>query len=188
VAGIDFPRSIQAEMDMAFQNAKNYMLNRGGEIRIEIFYSDDIGETIALHYRDTLEDYFRRSRIINTVTPVKIEKYSEWRNKATKNASEGKISLLIKGWNYRFDLLDELRGQFIDPLAFNAIENRYKEMIEGQGLNAESVFYRIAEEFENNNVMIPLIGIQNYVVYNKGKITAFDENQDIEILLLPYYW
>jgi hypothetical protein len=188
VAGIDFPRSIQGNMDLAFQNAKKYILNNSGEVRIEIFYSDNISYTIALHYKGTLEDYFRRARIINSITPVKIEKYSEWHDAAIKSAAEGKISLLVKGWNYRFDLLDELRSQFIDKLAFDAIEKCYREMIDGQGLNAEAVFYKIAEEFVNNNVMIPLIGIQNYALYNKGKISAFDENQDIEILLLPYYW
>jgi hypothetical protein len=188
VAGIDFPKPIQGKIDAVFQNARTYILNNNGEVRIDIFYFDDIGETIALHYKRTLEDYFRKERIINSIDPIKIEKYNEWRDNAIRNAGEGKMSLLIKGWNYRFDLLDELRSQFIDKLAFDAIENRYKEMIEVEGLNAEAVFYRIAEEFVNNNVMIPLIGVQNYVVYKKGNITSFDENQDIEILLLPYYW
>jgi hypothetical protein len=167
-------------------------------IKIQILHlsNDKIGKTIALHYRDTLRSFFReRAREENwnfsndDIITQEITNYALWYEIAATNAKSKTLSFLVKGWNYKFDLLDELRDQFIDKNSMTRIRGFYRELIESRGgLDAKTIYERIAEEFVNNTVMIPLVGVQNYAVYRTGNFPAFDGNPDIEVLLLPYYW
>jgi hypothetical protein len=190
---VKFLPDVQKRMNDTFNNAREHMV-RNNEVQIEIFYErdDPIGRTIALRYEKTLAYFFSRTGnstgIQYKITPpTSIDTNTAWRTRAINNAKANKLSLLVKGWNYKFDMLDELRNQFIDDGAFESVEGRYKDMIAGT-LGTEATFHKIAQDFVNFNIMIPLVGVQNYALYNKGSFPAFDRNKGIEMLMLPYYW
>jgi hypothetical protein len=190
VGGADFPSSIQGDMVNMFNAVRRYILY-DNRVNIEICYSrgDHIGKTIADHFARTLAAFFSGIRIECSPVLWELGDYGEWYNRATANSTMNRLSFLVKGWNYKFDLLDELNGQFIDPLSLAYIENQYREFVENSVLDAETTYYRIARRFVDDTVMIPLLGIQNYSVFSRGAFPALEEtNQDIEILLLPYYW
>jgi hypothetical protein len=190
IGGTEYSEEAQSDIDEKFRLAQNYIVSNN-RVNIEIFFKKDdkIGETIAIHYRDILNGFFARQGIERTINTVEIANdNSEWQRRAEANSNNNKLSLLVKGWNYKFDLLDELRTQFIDKQTFGSVETQYKELINNSNLSAETMYYRIAMPFVDEAIMIPLVGIQNYAVYNKDKFPAFDEFSDIEILLLPYYW
>jgi hypothetical protein len=190
IGGTEYPEEVQAQINEQFRIARNYLV-LNNRVSIDIFFKKDdaIAKTIAVHYRDVLAHFFAEQGIESSINTVEISNdNSEWRRRAVANSNNKKLSLLIKGWNYRFDLLDELKNQFVDNQALNSVETQYRELINKSGLNAETMYYRIALPFVENAIMVPLLGIQNYAVYQKGKFPAFDEYKDIEILLLPYYW
>lgn len=199
VGGTEYPEEVQAKINEQFRIARNYLV-LNNHVGIDIFFieGDAIAKTIAVHYRAVLDQFFADQKeeaqkdgkdwVVPSISQPKGIRNSEWKTEAVKSSNNKKLSLLIKGWNYRFDLLDELKNQFVDKQAFNSVEMQYKELIKSSALSAETMYYRIALPFVENAIMIPLLGIQNYAVYQKGKFPAFDEYKDIEILLLPYYW
>jgi ribosomal protein L31 len=191
VGGTELPPDIRDKMMDVFNRVKNHIMVNN-EVKIEIAYkSNDItGKTIAIHIGETLHDFFSGLQIKNNITTSEIDDYSEaWSRRVENNLKESKLSLLIKGWNYKFDMINELKNQYIDDSVISAIEAPYRMLIDGtSALSAETVYYRVARQFVDNTVMVPLLAIQNYAIYRKGDFPAFDTNQDIEILLLPYYW
>jgi hypothetical protein len=139
-----------------------------------------------------MRTFFRGQSITANINTQELLEYDQWKEKASASARTGKFSFLVKGWNYKFDLLDELGDQFVDDSSREQISKLYRQLINNTGLNAENIIFNIAGAFIDNTVMIPLVGLQNYAVYTRSNnnpvAAAFDENQDIEILLLPYYW
>jgi len=193
VGGLAFDGNILANMDTSFNNARRYM-TRDGQIRIEMVYKSDdsIGHRIANRYKDLLEYYFRSNGIRAVINVHNIDSYSGWRSRAISNSRSDKISLLVRGWNYKFDLLDDIHptNQFIFREDFDAVRERYFDMIKDNDHDTENVVQRIAQEFVNRSIMIPLVGIQNYVVFNRTpKFEYFNKYRDkFEIILLPFYW
>jgi len=193
VGGEDYPEEITRELINRYNQNARYILSESGKINIEVFYKDDdkIGMAIANHFVKVMDIFFRSKVKINPdIKAVPLGKYSEWQNKAKANARNRKLSFLVKGWNYKFDLLDELKNQFIDPQSFMYVEEQYKQLILGR-LGADRVIQYVAQSFYENTIMIPLLGIQNYAVYytNPNEKHFFDGiNQRIEIMLLPFYW
>jgi hypothetical protein len=198
VGGDDFPEDYNELLQRDLNNTfikRNILVNN--EIHIEIVHKtgDDIGRSIAFHYQRVLQQFFRSQTSVkfdnNWIQVREIQDYSRWRNLAIDNAGKKRtISLLVKGWNYKFDLLDELKDQFVDDQSLARIKAQYNNLINrgAIGLEAAENYKNIAAEFVDKNVIIPLVGVQNYVVYSKGYFSAFDMNETIEILLLPYYW
>jgi hypothetical protein len=197
VGGKNFPDDFNELLKKDLNNSfirNNILVNN--EIHMEIVYKtgDDIGRSIALHYQQVFQIFFGRQDSIkfdnNWIQSREIQNYQRWEKLAKDNAKKRVISLLVKGWNYKFDLLDELRDQFVDGQSLARIKDQYDNLINrgAIGLEAAENYKNIAAEFVDNNVIIPLVGVQNYVIYGKGYFPAFDKNEDIEILLLPYYW
>ena len=197
--GTEYSKNLMEIIKKNFDKARQHIIANNGEIYIDIFYktNDSIGETIAIHYREILKKIFKEINITNTIKSIELGvDYSAWQkaaldNKLAKNDKKKKtLSLLVKGWNYKFDLLDDVNPdkQFIDREAFNYIRGDYKKMIDNPDLDIERIFAMIAGKFVEYNVMIPLLGIQNYSIYDKKNFIGFDGLKDIEILLLPYYW
>jgi hypothetical protein len=198
VGGDDFPEDYNEMLRRDLNNnfiSRNILVNN--EIHIEIIHKtgDDIGRSIAFHYQRVLQQFFRSHPSVkfdnNWIQVREIQDYSRWRNLAIENARKKRtISLLVKGWNYKFDLLDELKDQFVDDQSLARIKAQYNNLINrgAIGLEAAENYKNIAAEFVEKNVIIPLVGVQNYVVYSKGYFPSFDKNEKIEILLLPYYW
>jgi hypothetical protein len=190
VGGSGLPPGIEETATGMFNSIKSHIMVNN-EVKIEIVYkADDVtGKTIAIHIAEIIRDFLGGLRIKNNVTTNEIANYLEaWNKRVEDNVKENKVSLLIKGWNYKFDMINELKNQYIDDSTFFAIENQYRELINGTELSAETVYYRVARRFVDDTVMIPLVAIQNYAIYRKEDFPAFEANQNIEILLLPYYW
>ncbi|MDR2447081.1 MAG: hypothetical protein LBD58_07320 [Treponema sp.] len=194
VGGARYPSAIMEDIASQYQAIKHKIVFNDS-ITIDVFYKklDFIGETIAIHFRDCLREFFNSKGITNNINEKELITYGEWHQRAVSNAREKTLSFLVKGWNYKFDLLNELSDQFIDTQSRSFIEEQYRQLVSGSSkLGSETIVQRIAEQFVNRTVMAPLIGVQNYAVYKTSAGTsvadAFNSNQDIEILLLPFYW
>ncbi|MDR1074407.1 MAG: hypothetical protein LBL45_12195 [Treponema sp.] len=196
VGGAGYPSVIMSDITSRYHAVKDKIVFNDS-ITIDIFYkkSDFIGQTIAMHFRDCLQTFFNSKGIdiTNNINEKELVNYGEWRQRAVSNARSRTLSFLVKGWNYKFDLLNELSDQFIDPQSLSFIEGQYRQLVSGSSkLGSETIVQRIAEQFVTSTVMAPLIGVQNYAVYNTSADTsvagAFNSNPDIEILLLPFYW
>jgi hypothetical protein len=199
IGGNSYSSRIKAELLLKFNNIRNKMIKNNG-IKITIYYikGDTISKSIALHYKDILTEFFKNQAKFSGGIEIKDGEITrqDWRNRAISNKRQNIISLLVKGWNYKLDLLDELNDQFIDTWDKNNIKTQYDYLVNSSvEISAETIVTRIAAQFTQNNLMIPLVALQNYAVYQKGVnpsplIDTFEskEYQDIEILLFPYYW
>jgi hypothetical protein len=200
VGGNSYSSKINSELLLKFINIRNKIV-KNNEINIIIFSirNDIISKTIALHYRDVLIQFFKEQVKFSGSIKINVDEIAkqDWRNRAISNKNRNIISLLVKGWNYKLDLLDELNDQFIDAWDKNNIKTQYDNLVNSSiEISAETIVAKIASQFTINNLMIPLVALQNYAVYkNKNSdpnplIGTFEskEYQDIEILLFPYYW
>lgn len=202
IGGNSYSSRINAELLLKFNNIR-YKLARNNEINITIYSirNDIISKSIALHYRDLLTYFLKEQAKFSSSIKINIDEIGkhDWRNRAISNKNRNIISLLVKGWNYKLDLLDEIDDQFIDTWDKNNIKSQYDNLVNSSvEISSETIVTRIAAQFTRNNLMIPLVALQNYAVYkNKGRdedpsplIDTFEskEYQDIEILLFPYYW
>jgi hypothetical protein len=129
---------------------------------------------------------------------VQLNDLKDWKNTAKSDARKGFYTLLVKGWNYKFDILDELENQFVDSDSLDEIRKRYIQLVDGSAQRTEEVIHRVAKLYVDNVIMIPLVGIQNYLVYRKGEDKDANANNDVadametyknvELCLLPWYW
>jgi hypothetical protein len=166
------------------------------EIKLIIYYHDTVGQVIADHYKALLSEFFRKENITPNIESMLLNDLKDWKNTAKSNARNRYHTLLVKGWNYKFDMLDELNGQFVDWSSLNEIRQRYIQLVDGSMQKAEEVIQRVAKVYVDNVIMIPLVGIQNYAVYRKGAgnranndiAAAMETYKNVELLLLPWYW
>jgi hypothetical protein len=192
IGGNDYPSEIKDELIRQYNQNSRFILSEPGKIAIEVFYeeNDKIGMAIANHFVNVMDQFFKRGVRINS-TNIKAVPFSRnWQNRAKDNAKRKILSFLVKGWNYKFDLLDEIKNQFIDPQSIMYVEDQYNQLILGR-LSADRVTQYIAQSFYDNNIIIPLLGIQKYAIYytQQDEKHFFDGiDPKIEIMLLPFYW
>jgi hypothetical protein len=201
IDGKTLPTSVKAELDARLNRIKSD-ISKNNSLQFTVFYKKDdtTGKIIADHFRDMLDEYFRNSFVVPDIQikSDELDDYGNWKRTAESNARQGVVTFLVKGWNYKFDMLDELAGQFIEKSDFDEVEGYYNTMIAGASgtasISPEGLVYRIAGLFNANSIMIPLVGLQNYALYStqdngpKTIAASFSTHKDIEILLLPYYW
>lgn len=185
------PRIVDNDIKSKYDRIRNRLVSNG-QVKLNIFYSDKVGEVIANHYAALLTAFFNKEKITPYIEPVLLT--GEWKSTATDYARRGCYTLLVKGWNYKFDILDELDGQFVDRSSLTEIRERYIQLVDCSGQKAEEIIHRVAKLYVDNVIMIPLVGIQNYAVYlNDGDTTndvaaAMETHKNVELLLLPWYW
>jgi len=197
-----FSEEKETELTRLFNAARNEFMHNGTvNIRIAHRRGDKIGQTIAFSLRNTLQWFFSGVSEKERGTPnqwvfssdnVRVEEissYSGWRAFAERNARDGRICLLIKGWNFRFDIRDLLQYTFISSTVIEEIQNLYDQFIFSDR-NHDVIYAEIANAFVSNHAIVPVIGVHNYAVFTRGNFPAFESEQfrDIEILLLPFYW
>jgi hypothetical protein len=201
VGGRDFDKSMISTMTAHYNRIQNKLFDpRDKKVKIDICYDrqDQIGKIIATYYRNVLQQFFRNANIDCDIQRVDISN-NQWKTKVTANQKLNRLSLLVKGWNYRLDLLGELGDMFVEDNTYKNISAEYSNFasITGTKLNAETIVLNVARHFVNdkNTVMIPLVGVQNYALYHPSHNNAsdqiaysFDKNRGLEILLFPYYW
>lgn len=200
VGGTGLPEQVKRELNDKLGSVMPHIVRRNS-LKIIIYYieGDHPGRQIAGHFRDVVNKYFRENNIapVIDIQAREIAEYGEWKTAAERNARNGTVSFLVRGWNYRFDMMDELAGTYIEAAALREIRGEYERMINSDQsgrLSVDGLVYNIARRFVNNSMIIPLVGLQNYSVYSsedkdpKGIAASFETYKDIEILLLPYYW
>jgi hypothetical protein len=195
------PRMIKNDIKSKYGIIRNRLVSNG-QINLIIYYYDKVGQVIADHYKALLSDFFTNEEHLKAnIESEELNDLKEWKNTAKSKARAGYYTLLVKGWNYKFDILDELDGQFVDRNNLTEIRNRYIQLVDGSGQKAEEVIHRVAKLYVDNVIMIPLVGIQNYVVYRKDEgaagnvaaanaavAAAMETYKNVELLLLPWYW
>jgi hypothetical protein len=194
IGGTTLPRMIQNDIKSKYDRIRNRLVSNG-QIKMIIYYHDNVGKVIADHYRALLSDFFiRGERLTANIESELLNDLKDWKNTAKSKARAGYYTLLVKGWNYKFDILDELDGQFVDRSSLTEIRERYIQLVDGSGQKAEEVIHRVAKLYVDNVIMIPLVGIQNYAVYRKDEgaannvAAAMETYKKVELLLLPWYW
>jgi hypothetical protein len=191
----ELPLMVQNDIESKYGRVRNRLVSNG-QINLTIYYYDKVGQVIADHYKALLSDFFiNEEHLTANIESEELNDLKEWKNTAKSKARAGYYTLLVKGWNYKFDILDELDGQFVDRSSLTEIRNRYIQLVDGSGQNAEEVIHRVARLYVGNTIMIPLVGIQNYVVYRKNEgaagnavAAAMETYKNVELLLLPWYW
>jgi hypothetical protein len=198
----DFPSEVATLCQTKFDSplVKNNLLVNN-RVQIVIYYekADRIGEIIASCYKNVLESFFsaqaKNGKMNFDPSNISFQQLGEypgdWKRNAEANARRNTISLLVRGWNYKFDLLDELKNQYIDDLSKAFVENQYIGLISpraGVRENAESIAASIAEYFYNYSIIVSLVGVQNYVLYHTQRFPSFEKHHQIQMMLLPYYW
>ena len=183
-----------------YRGARSQLINNG-TTRIELVHvqHDKIAATIASLLENTLRDFFmdvsEQERwttqfVRSNITIHSIASDSRWRSHAEERAGRGVITLYIKGWNYKFDIQNLLEDTWVESGTKDDIKGLYNTLVSGSSRDATDKYADVASLFIERNVIIPIIGIQNYAVYVKGQFPSFksEEFKDIEILMLPYYW
>jgi hypothetical protein len=193
VGGTTLWPMVKDNIDSRYNRISNRLVSNG-EIKLNIYYYDKVGEVIADHYKALLAKFFIDKGITPKIESKPLTDLKEWKKTAKTDARNGYYSLLVKGWNYKFDILDELDGQFVDGGSLREIRQRYIQLVDGSVQKAEEVIQRVAKLYVDNVIMIPLVGIQNYAVYlkdegNTNKVAAaMETHKNVELLLLPWYW
>jgi hypothetical protein len=192
VGGTEMPKEVEDNINEKYSRVK-YRIAGNNAISLTIFYTDQVGQAIANHYKALISDYFAKNGVTANIEPEDLGS-SNWQNTARNYARRGIYTLFVKGWNYKFDMLDELDDQFVDKESLNAVQYYYNQLVDGSEQKAENVIQRIAKQYVDHTIMIPLVGIQNYAVYindkngNNGVAASMEQFQKVELLLLPYYW
>jgi hypothetical protein len=194
------PRMVKDDIESKYGRIRNRLISNG-QINLTIYYHDNVGKVIAEHYKALLSDFFRKENLTPNIEPELLTDPTKWKDTAKSRARAGYYTLLVKGWNYKFDILDELDGQFVDRSSLTEIRDRYIQLVDGSGQKAEEVIHRVAKLYVDRVIMIPLVGIQNYAVYRKGEgaagsvaaanaavAAAMEMYKNVELLLLPWYW
>jgi len=196
-----------------------------GKIKIKIYYinGDTVSYQIARQYEQLLKDFFKTQKkngFNYSESDIRIEGINEsidnfdsnlrqWNDITEKNAKENTISLLIRGWNFKFDINDQLAFSNADTTQLNEIKDSYNKLINGDSKQSALALYaeiaqRIIGFVPNGNneldtqvtnpVMIPIVSVENYFVFpisnnifEAESIADKDELKKI-IMLLPYYW
>jgi hypothetical protein len=193
IGGTTLPRIVENDIKSKYDRIRGRLVSNG-QIKLIIYYRDNVGKVIADHYKALLSKFFTDENIKANIEAELLNDIKEWKNTAKSKARNGYYTLLVKGWNYKFDMLDELDGQFVDRSSLIAIRDRYVQLVDGSGQKAEEVIQRVAKLYVDNVIMIPLVGIQNYAVYLKYTGTtnnvaaAMETYKKVELLLLPWYW
>jgi hypothetical protein len=193
IGGTTLPRVVENVIRSKFDRIRNRLVS-SGQMNLIIYYHDNVGKVIADHYKALLSEFFKKENFTPNIDSEQLNDLKEWKNTAKSKARNGYYTLLVKGWNYKFDILDELDGQFVDRSSLIAIRERYIQLVDGSGQKAEEVIHRVAKLYVDNVIMIPLVGIQNYAVYHKDDGTtnkvaaAMETYKKAELLLLPWYW
>jgi hypothetical protein len=200
--------------DLYSKSENDLMDSISNRIMIKVYFygKDDIGKNIAGIYRNMLNAFFRElTGSINyslkgadiTVQELLNHDVNAWERTANDNSKRGIISLLVMGWNFKFDIREQLNYSFVDNSTINKINELYKNLISGDtDVDIIDIYRRIATAiigFNNNAsgnyiddcIMIPLVSIENYTIFNKTN-EIFDndilKNMDSQIMLLPFYW
>jgi hypothetical protein len=195
------PSMVQYDIESKYERVRNLLVSNG-QINLTIYYHDDVGKVIAEHYVAMFKDFFLNVKHLTAnIEPKQLTNLTQWKDTARQRARAGYYTLLVKGWNYKFDILDELDGQFVDSHSLNAIWNRYVQLVDGSAQRVEEVIHRVAKLYVDEVIMIPLVGIQNYVIYRKDEgaansidaanaavAAAMETHKNVELLLLPWYW
>ena len=195
-------------LNRLYNNAKNEFFTNSSFNGIEIVYmdGDEVGQFLAEDFSMILESFFSdKSRVEGwrynsemisaksfSVNENRSNLQNQWENRRNQNQSTRKITLFIYGWNYKFDILEQLEISVVPNDTKQYIQGLYNQLIVGDNsLSAMSRYAEIARGFVDNHVMIPLVGIQNYAVYlDKYILESFKDIdfKDVELMLLPFFW
>jgi hypothetical protein len=172
------------------------------QITIRIIYNGEpssVDAEIAKFYKENLNTIFGKLKEEGYIDKkvnlsILVKETTQLSNKPSSimDANPAEFDIAVYGWNYRIDFLGEFAKQ-IHPTKRSRLESQYELLLAKMGTvtAVNDLLLQISEEIVKEQTITTLLGIQNYVLYDKNRI-AMDNLGDDKLgqfsMLYPYYW